>query len=276
MGKGVRTIGRDGRRGFAVAAVVVCAGLAGAALPGCGGSGGPGGGTGPVPDPERDGCAPYAWYTDGDVPVATAAAWIGALIEDIAVEDGLAVLASRSCGLRVVNVSDPTAPRLLGAAAGPQAVDVALDGRLAAVAEGDRGVALYDLTDPARPELLARIAITGPGETSRYTDAVALAGAASSPPASTANSSATMSATRGRRWRRGAWCWIGRASWPCWATGCSPAAAPSSASARPAAWPWTTSWRRDRPRTCWWPATGSTPPSPAGWPSSTPRPRTRS
>ncbi|MBE0565742.1 MAG: hypothetical protein IH621_07300, partial [Krumholzibacteria bacterium] len=147
-----------------------------AVLAGCGGDGGPGDGRGPAPDPERDGCAPYAWYTAGDVPVRIAAAWTGGLVEDIAVQDGLAALASRSCGLRLVDVSDPAAPRLLGVGSGLPAVAVDLLDDLVAVAEGDQGFSLHDVSAPAAPVLLCRVAVSGAVGGSRYTDAVLLDG----------------------------------------------------------------------------------------------------
>ncbi|HPF69400.1 MAG TPA: hypothetical protein PLQ13_01920 [Candidatus Krumholzibacteria bacterium] len=140
---------------------------------GCGGGAGPD--DGPAPDPDTDGCVPYGYYRTGDVPSREAAGWIGGLVQQVAVDGDRAVVAARTCGLRVVDVADPLAPHLLGAAELPLVMDVSTDGDLAAAAEGDRGVSLWSLEDPARPRLRARLPVSGAGA-STYTDAVLLAG----------------------------------------------------------------------------------------------------
>jgi len=64
-------------------------------------------------------------------------------------------------------------------AGGRRVLRVAADGRLTALqdlGQGTRGFSLYDLSTPAAPRRLCGIQVTGPGETSTYTDAVALAG----------------------------------------------------------------------------------------------------
>ena len=163
-----RDLGPWARRGLTVACALGCL-----AAGGCG-SGGPGGDV-PEPDPDRDGCIPYDYYAEGAVPVRTVAGWTGGLVTAVDAEDGLAVLASAYGGLRVLDVSDPAAPRLLGAAPCLAAFDVDLQGSLAAVAGGNDGFALFDLSDPALPQLLVRIVVSG-GESTSFTDAVLLDG----------------------------------------------------------------------------------------------------
>ncbi len=159
---------RSRRRRPALLAASACLLLAG-----CGGGGGPEDFT---PDPEDEGCIAWSDYGAADVPVQPAACWLGGLVADVAVDGDLAVLASSISGLRVVDVADPEAPRLLGAADLPTAVAVDLQGGLAALAEGDRGFSLWSLDDPQTPALLARIRIVGAAAASAYTDAVLLAG----------------------------------------------------------------------------------------------------
>lgn len=76
----------------------------------------------------------------------------------VAVSGNLAVIADRYAGLRVVDVSDPTAPELLATLEGlDRPISVDLYGSYAYVAEMYDGVAVIDLTDPAAPGLVTRI-----------------------------------------------------------------------------------------------------------------------
>ena len=158
----------------------------------------------------------------------TVAAWTGGLVTAVDAEDGLAVLASAYGGLRVLDVSDPAAPRLLGAAPCLAAFDVDLQGRLAAVAEGNAGFALFDLSDPALPRLLVRIEVSG-SDATRFTDC----GPAGRQPALRQRFPSAAGQLRHQRSAPAAGsaagrCWTGPARWPWPASGCSPAAGPCS------------------------------------------------
>jgi hypothetical protein len=148
--------------------------LVGAA--GCGADAGPDAGTDPPPDPAPDGCVSYGQYATGAVPCGTVVAWVGGLVTDLDVQDGIAVLASLTSGLRVVDVSDPRLPRLVGTAASPGALAVDLQDGLVAIAEGVHGFSLYDISDPTAPLHLVRQSVTTAVASPGATDAVALAG----------------------------------------------------------------------------------------------------
>lgn len=72
--------------------------------------------------------------------------------------DSLAFLAADTQGLRIVDVSNPESPKLVGV--GPatgRAIDVAVGGNYAFVAEAQQGVSVWDIRNPAAPNRLAGI-----------------------------------------------------------------------------------------------------------------------
>lgn len=78
------------------------------------------------------------------------------LLQDIALRDGLAVVAAGNAGLWLLDISDPAAPRPLGSLATPGvARGVAVAGNLAYVAAGHAGLLVVDIARPDRPRLLA-------------------------------------------------------------------------------------------------------------------------
>ena len=87
--------------------------------------------------------------------------WGEGLSVNVRVREGIAYLARYQDGLRIVDVSDPTAPRDLGGA-GPVSADdgeiyndvkvvTAADRVYALMASNRRGVVVYDVTEPAGP-----------------------------------------------------------------------------------------------------------------------------
>lgn len=80
----------------------------------------------------------------------------------IRVQGKLAVLTDIGGNLVTVDISDPTAPKLLGKLAiGGVPRGVAVDGATAYVAAGSAGLVLADLSDPAAPKLLGQAATPG-------------------------------------------------------------------------------------------------------------------
>lgn len=80
----------------------------------------------------------------------------------IRVKGTLAVLTDLGGDLVTVDVSDPTAPKLLGKLAiGGVPRGLAVDGTTAYVAAGSGGLVLADLTDPAAPKLLGQAPTPG-------------------------------------------------------------------------------------------------------------------
>ncbi len=74
-------------------------------------------------------------------------------VEDIAVSGTLAYVAAGGAGLRVVDVTTPTAPVEVGAWGSPgYAVGVAVAGNTVYLADGPYGLWAVDVSDPARPQ----------------------------------------------------------------------------------------------------------------------------
>lgn len=83
--------------------------------------------------------------------------------EALAVGGGLALIADREAGLRILDIRDPTQPRLLSTFTPPVLFFpsvVKMAGQIAAVADPASGVYLLDLSDPARPRQLSVYPIT--------------------------------------------------------------------------------------------------------------------
>ena len=77
---------------------------------------------------------------------------------DIAVAENRAYIAGGTSGFRVVDLSNPMSPALLGCLETPGvAVSVALDGDIAYVADGDSGLQVIDVSIPEFPVLIARL-----------------------------------------------------------------------------------------------------------------------
>ena len=96
---------------------------------------------------------------------ATALITVGVLdtgARKVEVAGGLAYVADAVFGLRVINVSDPTAPVELGALDTPGgALDVAVLGGLAYVTDGLSGLRVIDVSDPTVPVELGALATPG-------------------------------------------------------------------------------------------------------------------
>ena len=94
-----------------------------------------------------------------------------ALAAAIAPGGTLGLVADRAAGLQVIDITTPTASRVVGVVDTPgAAVDVAVQGTQAFVADDYEGLAIIDFSTPARPQLVASI------ETSGYALGVASAG----------------------------------------------------------------------------------------------------
>jgi len=78
------------------------------------------------------------------------------VIEDIAVAGGRAYVAASDAGLRIVDVSTPSAPVELGGLDTEVALGVAVSGNLAYVADSFAGVRIVDVANPAAPAQIAR------------------------------------------------------------------------------------------------------------------------
>ncbi len=89
-------------------------------------------------------------------PIETSSAFAmdGANIYDVAVSGGKAYLADRDNGLRIVDVTDPTAPKELGALEG-QAISLLVDGDTVYIGDWSEGLVIVDVSDPAAPKKLS-------------------------------------------------------------------------------------------------------------------------
>ncbi len=84
------------------------------------------------------------------------------LIEGLAVADGRVLAAARAAGLRLADLRDPAAPRLLGG--GPKAKlarAVQVAGGFGYLADGSNGVRVLDLADAAAPAEVAVLDVSG-------------------------------------------------------------------------------------------------------------------
>ena len=80
-------------------------------------------------------------------------------IRKIVVVDGYAYLASGKQGLDVVDVSDPTAPRLVSRYDTPgEALDLAIQWPYLLLADGDGGLRVFDMTQPPHLTTMAHYA----------------------------------------------------------------------------------------------------------------------
>lgn len=87
----------------------------------------------------------------------------------VSIEGSIAAVADLFDGLRVVDVSDPASPRLLGGHRGAGiARGVDLQGGIAYLADGIGGLRIFDLADPHQPSLIA----TYPTADAAWVDAV--------------------------------------------------------------------------------------------------------
>ena len=86
------------------------------------------------------------------------------LVEGIAVANGKAYVACRRSGLYVLNVSDPTAPAIIGFYNTNGAFGVALDGSIAYLGDGGTGLRLFDISDPTAPKLISTLDTPGSAE----------------------------------------------------------------------------------------------------------------
>jgi hypothetical protein len=99
-------------------------------------------------------------------PVAIGAANPPFYAERAAIDGTLAAVTGNGAGLRIVDLSDPTAPRTLGALSGTMA-GVALDGRYAFVLlvvpgnPGHTDLVSVDLRDPSAPAIAGRVTLAG-------------------------------------------------------------------------------------------------------------------
>ncbi|MCU0253755.1 MAG: hypothetical protein MUE47_04355, partial [Acidobacteria bacterium] len=88
----------------------------------------------------------------------------------LAVADGLAYMVGGCLGLVVIDVQDPTSPRMVGSLADGCFEDVALANGLAFLAGGDAGIVVVDVRDPADPVRVADL------DTPGYSAGVTLSG----------------------------------------------------------------------------------------------------
>ncbi|MAF27173.1 MAG: hypothetical protein CME07_04840 [Gemmatimonadetes bacterium] len=80
----------------------------------------------------------------------------------VAVEGDLAFLAIEGWGMKILDISEPSRPRLIGELITPgSTLDVAVSGTLVAVADGPEGLSLVDVTDPSVPVTLSTHAVGG-------------------------------------------------------------------------------------------------------------------
>jgi hypothetical protein len=76
--------------------------------------------------------------------------------------DGFAYVAQAEDGLAVVDLADPSAPRILVTADTPgRALGVAVDGELAYVADEHRGLTIFDVRERSAPKLLGNVDTRG-------------------------------------------------------------------------------------------------------------------
>lgn len=86
----------------------------------------------------------------------------GSQVADIVLSGHYALLANSLNGLRVVDLTDPTAPRVVaGLTLNGYAMGVAVQGGYGFVAANDAGLAVVDLTDPLRPSLVGHCPLPG-------------------------------------------------------------------------------------------------------------------
>src|SRR4051794_12650800 len=80
---------------------------------------------------------------------------VSGLVQRVVVSGGYAYVVEHRDGLRIVDLTDITAPRVIGESRTPaQATDVAVVGQRAYVAGGKDGLHILDVADPAHPAAL--------------------------------------------------------------------------------------------------------------------------
>jgi hypothetical protein len=83
------------------------------------------------------------------------------------VRDGIAYVAAGKGGLKLIDVSNPAAPRIVGEYPSRTAVDdVYVPGSLAYIASGDAGLEVIDVSDPTQPVRVGGSALFHPSAVS--------------------------------------------------------------------------------------------------------------
>ena len=95
-------------------------------------------------------------------PTVVGEVWLPGVVEDLAVDEGYAVVALGDDGVRVVNVNVPTAPRVVGAVDTPgNALGIAVADGYVYVADDREGLRVIDLSVPTSPVEIAWVPTPG-------------------------------------------------------------------------------------------------------------------
>jgi len=102
--------------------------------------------------------ATYLYFTVLDIsdiyhPVTISNVALGDRISGIKVNGDLAYAAVQNTGLKILDVSDPNNPIVIGEAATQYALEVDIKGDYAYVADGSAGLKIINISDPSNPEL---------------------------------------------------------------------------------------------------------------------------
>ena len=80
--------------------------------------------------------------------------------QGLALESGRLYVADGPGGVKVFDLSRPTAPALVGSLPTTDAREVSIEGSIAVVADGAAGLRVVDVSSPAEPVLLATMKMT--------------------------------------------------------------------------------------------------------------------